>query len=276
MNSKIELITPQKALEYLSKNTNNRTLKKSTVEAIARDIIRGTFITTHQGIAFDEDGVLIDGQHRLRAVIAARKPVEMMVTRGVPKETRNVVDRGTSRTIRDLIVMTNNGDDHYSVVMRSQQMVSAINQMVACNYKHIKMTYVEQMRFFDSLKPQVVIAYRTVVSRKMEVRNVQIVSAVIAALFYGVKEESLLKFFNVFNTADINGCDDYNIQASLNWRRQIDNAKADRITINANVLYGGTQSAIYHFVNNTKHGKINPKDPLPYDMAEEISKILAI
>ena len=40
-------------------------------------------MTTHQGIAFDENGVLQDGQHRLCAIVSANKPVDMMVTSGL-------------------------------------------------------------------------------------------------------------------------------------------------------------------------------------------------
>jgi hypothetical protein len=36
-------------------------------------------MVTHQGIAFDTQGVLVDGQHRLAAIIEADRPVELTV-----------------------------------------------------------------------------------------------------------------------------------------------------------------------------------------------------
>ena len=104
----VETITPELAAEYLSKNIKNRSIRKQVVEAYAREIKRGTFVLTHQGIAFDENGQLIDGQHRLMAIAASGTPVKMVVSRGVVPTALTVVDRGASRTIRDVITLDNN------------------------------------------------------------------------------------------------------------------------------------------------------------------------
>ena len=89
MNIKVETITPSWASEVLEKrNTRNIRFQKTWAEKLARDIKAGTFLLTHQGIAFDEDGILLDGQHRLAAVVMANKPVEMLVSRGIAVSQR--------------------------------------------------------------------------------------------------------------------------------------------------------------------------------------------
>ncbi|MCX5377506.1 hypothetical protein [Streptomyces sp. NBC_00091] len=103
MYSEVRKITPQLALEWLKKNTNNRPLSRQTIVQMARAIERGEWQLTHQGIAFDEDDVLIDGQHRLEAVVKAGIPVEMMVTLGVPRASFTVMDTGRKRTGRDAL-----------------------------------------------------------------------------------------------------------------------------------------------------------------------------
>jgi hypothetical protein len=85
MTSKIELITPKIATEILENhNPRNRNVSDSTVSAYATDMKNGRWTLTHQGLAFDENNDLIDGQHRLWAVIFSGKEIEFMVTRGIP------------------------------------------------------------------------------------------------------------------------------------------------------------------------------------------------
>ncbi|MGW7395216.1 hypothetical protein ACWGH7_01705 [Streptomyces cyaneofuscatus] len=98
-------VTPQLAEEWLKHNTLNRPLSRQTVAQIARAIEQGEWQLTHQGIAFDEGGDLVDGQHRLHAVIKAGESVQMLVARGVPRATFTVMDTGRKRTGRDALAL---------------------------------------------------------------------------------------------------------------------------------------------------------------------------
>ena len=90
MKTTIKEITPQWASQILeTRNPQNRKLSERTVSRYANDIMCGNWCLTHQGIAFDENGDLLDGQHRLAAVVKAAKPVQMMVTSGIPKAFKN-------------------------------------------------------------------------------------------------------------------------------------------------------------------------------------------
>jgi hypothetical protein len=79
VRSKVQTITPAKAAEWLEANTTNRPVSRTVVRSFAEAMKRGEWIVTHQGIAFDVSGVLIDGQHRLAAVLDADVPVAMTV-----------------------------------------------------------------------------------------------------------------------------------------------------------------------------------------------------
>src|SRR5438874_11918141 len=79
MRSRVQTITPKKALEYLEHNTANRPLSGRTVRDFAQAMRRGEWRVTHQGIAFDTSGALVDGQHRLAAIVEADVPVEVTV-----------------------------------------------------------------------------------------------------------------------------------------------------------------------------------------------------
>jgi hypothetical protein len=64
----------------------------------------GHWRQTHQGIAFDEKGKLIDGQHRLAAIMMANKTISMPVTFDVPNNNDQftIIDRGLPRTLSDI------------------------------------------------------------------------------------------------------------------------------------------------------------------------------
>ena len=274
ITSCIETITPEVAQGYFQKNIKNRPIKMGAVEALARDIKRGTFVTTHQGIAFDTNGNLVDGQHRLLAIIAAGIPVQMMVTRGVEPDTKLVVDRGEARTMRDIMTIRDFDDEDTAKILRSQQILSALNQIVDCNYKRMKITYNEQIKLFDALKTQVFEAYKITVTKKVGHRGSQIVSATIAALYHGVSPEVLTKFFTVFTKADIHNCEGYNVTAALSWRRQLDDVKLRGLSMSRNKIYLGTQAAIWHFANNTDVRRIVIPSTPKYDMKDLVKSIV--
>ncbi|MET7766309.1 hypothetical protein [Streptomyces sp. NPDC005336] len=105
MHMEVLDVSPQLAAEWLTRNTNNRPLSKSTVQQLVGQIQRGEWQLTHQGIAFDEDDVLIDGQHRLAAIAKAGITVPLTVTHGVPRTAFTVMDTGRKRTGRDALAL---------------------------------------------------------------------------------------------------------------------------------------------------------------------------
>lgn len=72
-------VSPEIATELLKGNIDNRKLSGRTVEILARDMANGGWRLTHQCVAVSEAGTLIDGQHRLTAVVASGQTVPMYV-----------------------------------------------------------------------------------------------------------------------------------------------------------------------------------------------------
>lgn len=98
-----EDITPQIAQSYLDLNANNRKITQHEVDRFAIDMKNNKWRLTHQGIAFDTEGFLLDGQHRLLAIIQSKATIRMMVTRNVPRDSNDGVDGGRNRTVPDLL-----------------------------------------------------------------------------------------------------------------------------------------------------------------------------
>ena len=272
----VETITPEMATQYLSRNTKNRSIRRQEVDAYAREIKRGNFVLTHQGIAFDEEGNLIDGQHRLMAIATAGIPVQMVVSRGVPSSAFTVVDRGASRTMRDVVSLGSGeeGSTHYSM-MRNGVMLSAMNQLVMCGYRSMKLTANEMLRLFEALGEHTDVAFRCGVNKS--IGRSQVVSAALAAMHCGVDHEAIEKFFKVFHKSDIHDCEGYNVQAALNWRRQIDDAKLQGMAMHNRKLYLGTQNAIWHFANNTSASRVTGEVRRPrYDVADIVKSVVDV
>ena len=103
MNVTIELVTPQQALQMLQHNDGNRPLRKRFVDQYVDDIIRGKWKLSHQGVAFSKDGRLLDGQHRLTAIVESGISVQMVIARNVDEASFLVMDRGKTRSLRDIL-----------------------------------------------------------------------------------------------------------------------------------------------------------------------------
>jgi hypothetical protein len=77
-------VTPQKAVEWIAKLfKGQRAISRTHVLSIAEKMREGSFIDTGQDVAFDWYDRLIDGQHRLLAIIESGVTVEMTVTWGL-------------------------------------------------------------------------------------------------------------------------------------------------------------------------------------------------
>jgi len=96
-------VTPTLAIQWLEGNTHNRAVNDAHIKRLAHDIRRGRWQLTHQGIAFDTDDLLVDGQHRLWAVIEAGMPITTRVFFNEPPENRRVLDSGHRRSNYDIL-----------------------------------------------------------------------------------------------------------------------------------------------------------------------------
>ena len=95
-------ITPQIAKDILERSNGvfkNRSLNKPTVNRYAEDMINGRWMLTGDPIKMDENGILLDGQHRLNALIKADKTIDFIVVEEIPIESVQYMDSGLRRSI---------------------------------------------------------------------------------------------------------------------------------------------------------------------------------
>lgn len=114
LSQELETITPEKARRILVSNKNNRPVKTFKLQTLKNDLRNGNFRLTHQGIALDWNGNLLDGQHRLLAIAETGVTVQMYVTRNCDPHIFKVIDTGASRSPSD--VLKTMGASNYSTV----------------------------------------------------------------------------------------------------------------------------------------------------------------
>ena len=103
MYFQIMLVTPDMAREWLKTNDRNRTPNRDKLSKIKYDLTHGLFELTHQAIAFDVDGKLIDGQHRLIEIAETGISAPLSIAYNAPR-TANM-DIGTKRTQKQALYM---------------------------------------------------------------------------------------------------------------------------------------------------------------------------
>lgn len=100
-------LTPEDAAKLLavSQGQTQRKLRQANIDRLTHAIIAGQWKETHQPIALNGDGVVIDGQHRLTAIVAAGMTVRTLIARDVPEDTFQVIDTGSVRSPYDVLVL---------------------------------------------------------------------------------------------------------------------------------------------------------------------------
>ena len=104
MNFRQETFTPEQAARALEHNESNRNIRPLVVNKYARMMSHGLWGECPQPLVFNGKSVL-DGQHRLSAVVKSGKTVTFWVCRAATEEVRKLLDGGIRRTVADVLGM---------------------------------------------------------------------------------------------------------------------------------------------------------------------------
>lgn len=114
MKMQLEKINPRKAADWLKRNINNRPLSEQFVNKLADAMASNQWQVNGDPIRFDSNGDLIDGQHRLTAIIKSGVEVQSWVLRGIESGAFDTIDRGHVRTNGD--VLARRGEKYYKTL----------------------------------------------------------------------------------------------------------------------------------------------------------------
>lgn len=106
INTEIREIGPQEAAALLAMNTRNRPLDKRRAARMAEAIKRGEWALNGDTIRVSVSGVLLDGQHRLTAILMSGMSVPTLVVEGLPDEIFKSIDVDkTTRKASDILAI---------------------------------------------------------------------------------------------------------------------------------------------------------------------------
>lgn len=198
MYFKQEMITPTVAAEMLTKNHGNRHLNNRRVTMLANDMRAGRWTESPQPIAFDAEGNLIDGQHRLEAVQRSGVPVLLSVAYDVPRES--VIDRTLERRLGDALYMRG----IISQEMAQSAVISTVNSYFSC---------IDGRDYFtisDAEKAEFINAHTEDIQKTIDVtgrsttytysKRASVRAAILGAIIQGVDPAKLKDFCEVLNT----------------------------------------------------------------------------
>lgn len=109
-------VTAEMARRWLRQNIeNNRPLNRNRIAQYSKDMKNGRWKENGDTIKFADDGVMIDGQHRLSACVECGIGFWSLVAYGIKKDAFMTIDRNQTRSTGQLLHLTAGVTDYNSL-----------------------------------------------------------------------------------------------------------------------------------------------------------------
>lgn len=153
ITTKVVDMTPQKASKILEKNKKNRPLSRVTVRNYAKQMTAGKWALNGEPIIVAKDGTLVDGQHRLNAVVDSGATVPIVLITGVDKSAFKTIDIGKKRTGADALATHNpKFEKNRMVTAAAAKVVYFFDEKGNFDYNRDRMTNEELIDFIEKNK----------------------------------------------------------------------------------------------------------------------------
>lgn len=195
------LVTPEMAEKWLATDDRNRAPSKRKIQMAEYDLRTGNFVLTHQAIAFDVNGNLFDGQHRLIAIRNTGIPAPLSVAFNAPRNPK--IDIGTKRTAKQSNYMAgliDKGSVEYDTLtypLITFMVSQSINPERSClltsdNYHRLYMKY----------RDVIDVVVGIVRKSSGNCRSAAVLYSMACAYADGVKEETVHEWHRIVATGD--------------------------------------------------------------------------
>lgn len=104
------LVSPEMARLWLDRRASNRRMRMGHVRELAIEMKAGRWYISHQGIAFNPEGQLVDGQHRMAAVVMANLDVMFVVAYYAGRPPLLQIDSISPKSVTDRLVISGRTD----------------------------------------------------------------------------------------------------------------------------------------------------------------------
>lgn len=214
MYMEYEFITPDKALQILETNTENRKISEGQVQAFANDILAGNWDEmTGSTISIDENGVLRDGQHRLAAIVKAGIGFHVWVCRNV--DEKGIYDNNRKRSASDQLSITRPDLEKVYGMTRT---ISVIRALITAHESRRTVTPKELSYYIDLHKKDFDEFFLNMPQHSVAKISLAVVYlALFMAYMGGVDIETISDFYEVLSTGMSSSEQEYPIIAYRNY-----------------------------------------------------------
>lgn len=204
INAKVVDLTPALAEQLLGRNTHNRNIRTAHVKKLAGAMKRGEWTFNGEALKVAEDGTILDGQHRILAVIEADVTVQVLIIENVPKEAQDTMDTGRARTLGDTLKL--NGETDSPDLAAALRMLYAYEQTgLPSVIGNVNPTIRECVELLDR-HPGIRESVRYAGSKSKYHANKLIVKSQVAGLHYifavAQNEEDATRFFDLLGSGE--------------------------------------------------------------------------
>ncbi len=105
--AEVQTLNPEVAKSWLERNTKNRPINLKHVAHLAKVMKRGEWKCNGEAIKISEDNVLLDGQHRLLAILDSGATIQSLVVYGLSQDVFPTMDRPLVRSAAQVLAMNN-------------------------------------------------------------------------------------------------------------------------------------------------------------------------
>ena len=201
MYFRIMLVTPDMAAEWLKTNERNRTPNKDKLIKLKYDMLNGFFELTHQAIAFDVDGKLIDGQHRLMEIADTGVSVPLAVAFNAPVSPN--MDIGTKRTMKQALYMAgviDKGTTEYNPL--TYPLISFMVYRSMGEERARRLTAMNRHVIYKNCRDYIDPIINVAATANGRCRSSAILYSMLCAYFSGVDIKTIAKWHNIVETGD--------------------------------------------------------------------------
>lgn len=201
------LVTPELAEELFKKRANNnRNLDSKYINKYALDMKKNRWVPGPGSIlSFSSDGILLNGHHRLKAIIKAGVSIPMILEENVPKESMLVMDTGNKRNSGEIFQIHGVKEDASIKARASRVLINLANEKLTDSINNrarsSEITERDILNYFK--KNEEIISKGASVAKKCRKNNKFIPTGTLAAyyvIFSIANKERVDEFFDKFTT----------------------------------------------------------------------------
>jgi hypothetical protein len=228
----VEKISPTTAKNWLTKMAPNRNFNESRAKQYAADMLAGDWKLNGVPIVFNGDGSLIDGQHRLEAIVRAGATQQMTVVRGVAVDAMSTFDIGLPRHLKDFLRI--NGEMYsatIATILRNMWRWDRYKTFKQSSYAQTQPTVRQSLDYFEENADEFRYAAMLGVANSKRTMLPDSLIGSLFIIFTGVDEDDAEDFFTQLGT----GADMGDRHPIMALRRRLIENKAARDKLSSNL-----------------------------------------